>query len=106
MCYFVRRRRKEGLTLESSPAEAEVERRSILATNLLKGESSKGFYRANGFASVNLLFSVMFLVQNTLVDPGACFTADFSSGVDACKTVVDWRVEKDRALQVSCTTLH
>ncbi|KAH0759434.1 hypothetical protein KY290_022927 [Solanum tuberosum] len=34
---------EKKVTLESSPAEAEVERRSILATNLLKGESSKGF---------------------------------------------------------------
>ncbi|WMV27860.1 hypothetical protein MTR67_021245 [Solanum verrucosum] len=32
---------EKQVTLESSPAEAEVERRSILATNLLKGESSK-----------------------------------------------------------------
>lgn len=40
-------------------------------------------------------------------DPAACSTADFSSGVDACKTVVVCGgVEEDRALQLFCSRLH
>uniref|UniRef100_A0A3Q7G8Q9 Uncharacterized protein n=1 Tax=Solanum lycopersicum TaxID=4081 RepID=A0A3Q7G8Q9_SOLLC len=107
--------RRKKVTLESSPAEAEVERRSILATNLFKGEGFSearfflGFY-ISGFVVLCDVFgspTLVLLIRQMLEDPAACSTADFSSGVDACKTVVVCGgVEEDRALQLFCSRLH